>query len=41
MDEIYELLKLWFSAWLIFQVLNVFSIAFKKVAALLRGSGKE
>lgn len=41
MEEIYALLKLWFCAWLVFQVFNLMSVDFKKIAALIRGSGKE
>lgn len=41
MEEIYILLKLWFCAWLIFKVINILSIDFKKIASLIRGSGRE
>lgn len=37
LDAIYNLLKLWFCTWLIFEFLRFISLDIRKLASLLRG----
>nr|DAO26461.1 MAG TPA: hypothetical protein [Inoviridae sp.] len=37
LDNIYNLLQLWFCAWLMFQALRIISADVNKISALIRG----
>ena len=39
LDNIYNLLQLWFLAWLVFQVMRIISADTNKISALIRGRG--
>lgn len=40
-DDIYNLLQLWFCSWLIFQVMHFVSKDSSKIAGLIRGRGEK
>lgn len=41
MEEIIVILRLWFCAWLIFEVLRIVSVDVRKISSLLRGGDKK
>lgn len=40
-DDIYEMLRLWYLTWLIFKVLQFVSVDSRRIASLLRGGNKD